>query len=267
MTEYLTTSRGDRVAYDRRGTGPGLVFVAGAGPHRATDPVTTATAEAASGLTTTVHDRLGRGGSAVEGPIGLDREIEAVRGLIDAVGGSAVLVGHSSGCTIALAAAAAGLPVDGLVLWEAPLGETPEATRAWIAEVERRMDAGDLRGALAHYMKDMPAQWCDEALEGPATVADVVSYRADGESLVWAESGDYAATFAAIRVPVLCLVGEETFPGMPEAADAVAAAIPGARSTTAPGAFHSWEPEPMARLLTAFATDAAAASGPDPAST
>ena len=42
MTEFVTTSNGDRVAYDLYGSGPGLVFVAGAGPFRAIDPDTTA---------------------------------------------------------------------------------------------------------------------------------------------------------------------------------------------------------------------------------
>lgn len=253
MTEFVTTARGDRVGYDRRGTGPGLVFIAGAGPFRATDPWTTETAIAATGLTTVVYDRLGRGESPADGVLGLDRELAAIAALIDVAGGSAVLCGHSSGCSIALAAAAAGLPVNGLVLWEAPLGEGAEPTREWIAEVERRMDAGDLAGALAHYMKDMPAEWREAAQRDPEAVAQVVSYRADGESLVWAEALPYRETFAGIRMPVLCLVGEQTFPGMPEAADAVAAAIPGAESRVVPGADHSWEPAPMARLLAEFA--------------
>ena len=53
MTDYATTSQGDRVAYDLRGTGPALVFVTGAGPDRADDPVTAETARLAAdaGLT------------------------------------------------------------------------------------------------------------------------------------------------------------------------------------------------------------------------
>ena len=69
MTEFTTTTTGDRVAYDRRGTGPALIFVAGAGPFRAIDPWTTETAERAAqqGITTLVFDRLGRGESPAEG--------------------------------------------------------------------------------------------------------------------------------------------------------------------------------------------------------
>src|SRR5690625_6832566 len=54
MSEFVITSAGDRVAYDRRGEGPAVVFVAGAGPFRAIDPETSEVAEllAARGWTT-----------------------------------------------------------------------------------------------------------------------------------------------------------------------------------------------------------------------
>src|SRR5688500_13356415 len=113
MTSILTTARGDRVAYDRSGDGPALVFVAGAGPYRAGDPSTTETAERAAerGITTIVFDRLGRGESPADGMLDLDRELEAIAALIDVAGGRAVLCGHSSGGSIVLAAAVRGLPV------------------------------------------------------------------------------------------------------------------------------------------------------------
>lgn len=60
-----------------------------------------------------------------------------------------MLCGHSSGCSIALRAAAAGLPVDGLARWEAPLAGVAADTQAWSDEVERRMDTGDVEGAHA----------------------------------------------------------------------------------------------------------------------
>jgi pimeloyl-ACP methyl ester carboxylesterase len=133
MTEFTTTTTGDRVAYDLRGTGPALIFVAGAGPFRAIDPWTTETAERAAqqGITTLVFDRLGRGESPAEGRLDLDRELDAIQAMLDVVGGSAALCGHSSGCSISLRAAAAGLPVDGLALWEAPLAGAAADTRAW----------------------------------------------------------------------------------------------------------------------------------------
>lgn len=247
---------GDRIGFDRHGDGAGatpVIFVAGAGPFRAIDPVTTATAELMPTVSTIVYDRLGRGDSApLAGDIGLERELAALAALIELAGGSAVLCGHSSGCSIALAAAARGLGVAGLVLFEAPLGQSPQETRAWIGEFERRLDAGNFRDAMDHYMKDMPQQWREQLLDDPLWVGQAPSLRADGESLVWAESGDYAATFAGITVPVLTVVARETFPQMPAAARAVAAAIPGGRAVEVAGADHSWDPAAMAALLTDF---------------
>jgi len=274
MTEFTTTTRGDRVAYDLRGSGPAIVFVAGAGPFRAVDPITTETAERAAdlGLTTLVFDRLGRGESEADGVLDLERELDALRAVIDVVGGSAVLCGHSSGCSISLHAAAAGLPVTGLALWEAPLAGDAAETRAWSNEVERLIDAGDFPGALSHYMKDMPPEWLAGAKAMPEwehIAAGVRSNRADGQSMVWAtaaleEAGTtapgavIAGPLAGIRVPVLSMYGLETFPEMPVAAERIAAAIPGTVVKAVPGAQHSWEPEPMAHELAAFVKSVAA---------
>lgn len=261
-SEFLTTPNGDHIAYDRRGSGPALIFIAGAGIYREIDPWTTQTAEAAAdqGITTFVFDRLGRGESPADGRLDLERELITLRALIEEVGGTAVLCGHSSGCSIGLAAAVAGLPVDGLALWEPPLGPWNAEAPQWAAEFERLIAAGDLEGALAYYMKDMPPEWLEEARQSPIypqLVAQVVTLRADAESLAWAESAPYAELFGSIKVPVQVMFGEETFPGMVEGAAALVAAIRGAVSKQMPGADHSWEPEPMAAELVRFVLAAA----------
>lgn len=68
MSSYLKTAANDRIAFDRRGDGPAVIFVAGAGPWREIDSGTTQTAEllAEMGHTTAVYDRVGRGESAAE---------------------------------------------------------------------------------------------------------------------------------------------------------------------------------------------------------
>src|SRR4051812_43552681 len=101
MTDFVTSSRGDRVAYDRYGpvgAGPALVVVSGAGSLRG-DEATAATARllAEQGVAVLVPDRLGRGESGAEGRLDLDREVEALRAVVETAGGRAVLCGHSSG--------------------------------------------------------------------------------------------------------------------------------------------------------------------------
>ncbi|MHC5794763.1 alpha/beta fold hydrolase [Lacisediminihabitans sp. FW035] len=127
-----------------------------------------------------------RGESRVDGRIDLDRELAAIAALVDTAGEPVVLCGHSSGSSIALAAAAAGLPTVGLALWEAPIGPTGGGARAWAEEVDRLIDAGDLDGAQRYYMKDMPREFLEGIQGSPmwsALVAQVGSNRPDGESL------------------------------------------------------------------------------------
>lgn len=277
MTDHVTSSRGDEVAFDLRGPGagdpgtPSVVFVAGAGPHRATDPLTTEVAErvAAAGLTTLVFDRLGRGESRAEGRLDLERELAALEAAVGVVGGRAVLCGHSSGCTIALratldAAKGAGgggvglAGIVGLALWEAPVGPGVGAAeaRAWADEVARRIGAGDLEGAQEHYMKDMPPEWLAGAKASPAwpaIVAGVVTLEADAESVAWAQAALAAGALGRVAVPTLALYGRQAPPGMADGAAAIAAAVPGGEAKELPGANHAWEPGPMADELVAFA--------------
>lgn len=262
MTDYVTSELGDRIGFDRYGSGPALVFIVGAGPYRAGDPLTTATARRAAelGLTTLVYDRLGRGDSRVDGPITLDRELAAVAAMIGAAGGDAALCGHSSGSAIALAAAAAGLPVSALVLFEAPIGGIAGGAAAWAEEFRRRLQAGERESALQWYMKDMPPEWFEGAKHSPGfegMLAQLDGHQPDAEALAWTESAPLAELLGGIRVPVEALVGEQALPVMPVAAAAITAAIPGATHATVAGAFHQWEVEPMAVELARFVKAAA----------
>lgn len=257
MTERVTTSRGDTVGYDRRGEGPAVVFVAGAGPFRAIDPQTTQTAEllAERGFTTVVHDRVGRADSFREGRVDLADELAAVAALIEVAGGRATLCGHSSGCAIALRAAVECLPVDRLVLFEAPLNPAATGVPQWTAELYRLLDAGDRPGAVSHYMKDIPLELLDGLRDSPLWepfVAHAESLRADAEAMEWAMSAPHAELFGGLDVPSLLVVGRETFDEMPAAAASLAAALPNATRAEVAGAQHSWEPGAMADLMADF---------------
>ena len=257
MSEQVTTSRGDVVAYDRVGEGPTVVLVAGAGSLRG-DPRTVRTAEllADQGVTAVVPDRLGRGGSAADGVLDVDRELEALRAVVDANGGRAVLCGHSSGCSISLYAAAAGLPVAGLLLWEAPLAAPSGRVREWVEGLEQRIDGGELEAAQEWYMRDMPPEWLAGAKASPAwpaICAGVVALRADAQSLGWAtEQLGSGALRDAVTVPVLATYGSSTQPSMVEAADRVRGVLPQTEVREVAGAHHTWEPDAFAPVLATF---------------
>jgi pimeloyl-ACP methyl ester carboxylesterase len=105
-------------------------------------------------------------------------------------------------------------------------------------------------------MVDMPPEWLANAKASPAwpaIAAGVVSLRADGQALTWAERALADGSLVDIDVPVLAVYGAETFPGMPEAAAAIAAAVPMGTASAVPGAQHRWEPDSMAVVLADFA--------------
>lgn len=261
MTQHVTSVTGDRIGFDRYGEGgDAVVFVAGAGPYRATDPVTARTAElcAEQGLTAVVFDRLGRGDSPASGILDLDRELHALSAVIDAAGPPAVLVGHSSGAALALCAADAELPVAGLLLWEAPLAAPADDVAEWITEFERRLDAEDFVGATEQYMRDMPPEW----LEGMRASPDFellarasASQRADGQALVRATDLIESERLRELAIPVLATHGSQTFAEMPVAADRIVGSVTRGAVEEVAGAQHSWDPEAMAERIVRFVRD------------
>jgi pimeloyl-ACP methyl ester carboxylesterase len=63
---------------------------------------------------------------------------------------------------------------------------------------------------------------------------------------------DWRGRWAGITVPAIVYSGDQSFPGMPEAADAVAAALPNASRRTLPGQGHRPAPEAIAPVLDEF---------------
>lgn len=253
----LTTPRGDLIVYDDLGAAGAItaIFIAGAGPTRAEDPVTlaTGTAFAAHGGRAFIPDRLGRGESTSAGPVDLPAQLDAIDALAEAAGSPVILIGHSSGCAIAILAAARTPNLAGLVLWEAPLGLFEGGAASWWGDVRSAIDAGDLEEAVARYMAGMPPEWLEELKKSPAYPQIVLGWVPDGEALTEVEARGYRDALAGVGAPLVAIVGTETFPGMIATADDLAAAAPDGRSEQLAGAWHSWEPDAMAERLARLA--------------
>jgi pimeloyl-ACP methyl ester carboxylesterase len=109
---------GTAIAFDRLGDGPPVILVCGASTaRRANASLATHLAEH---FTVFNYDRRGRGDSGDTAPYAVEREVEDIDAVIDAAGGSAFVYGTSSGGALALEAAASGLAVMRLALWEVP---------------------------------------------------------------------------------------------------------------------------------------------------
>lgn len=258
MSEFAISKDGTRIGYEQEGEGPALILVAGAMQFRGFDPTTVKMAKllAAKEFTVINYDRRGRGESADASSFTLQDEIDDLAALIDIAGGTAAFFGSSSGGAISLAAAAAGLPVSKLALWETPLRDELGTDGAeFLAGFRERVASGDKAATIEYYMKDMPPEWLAGAKNSPGWPIMLElgpSLAADAESLAWTQSAPRAELWSGITQPTLAIVGEQTQPIMPKAADSIVANIPSARKATIPGANHGWEPGVMADALAEF---------------
>ena len=116
--ENVTSADGTTIAFDQLGEGPPLVLVAGASCDRSVDAALAGAL--AEHFTVLNYDRHGRGDSGDTLPFAVQREVEDLDVMLAAAGGLATVVGLSSGAALAAEAAAGGLPIDALVLWEPP---------------------------------------------------------------------------------------------------------------------------------------------------
>src|SRR5262245_47705926 len=112
------SSDGTTIAFDQQGEGAPVILVSGASTARA---VHARLAELlAADFAVFNYDRRGRGDSNDTPPYTIEREIEDLHAVTAAAGGAATVFGNSSGAVLALHAAAAGLPITRLALWEPP---------------------------------------------------------------------------------------------------------------------------------------------------
>jgi pimeloyl-ACP methyl ester carboxylesterase len=116
----VTSKDGTHIAYERIGSGPALVLVDGALCSRAFGPMPKLAPLLAQRFTVFFYDRRGRGDSGDTKPYTPAREVEDLEALLAEAGGSAFVLGLSSGGALALEAAASGLNIKKLAVYEPP---------------------------------------------------------------------------------------------------------------------------------------------------
>ena len=116
----VTSKDGTVIAYSRIGQGPALILVDGALCYRAFGPSTALAATLSPHFTVVTYDRRGRGESGDTLPYTVEREVEDLAALIEAVGGTAFVAGQSSGAALAIEAANRLSGITKLALYEAP---------------------------------------------------------------------------------------------------------------------------------------------------
>jgi pimeloyl-ACP methyl ester carboxylesterase len=250
-----TSADGTTIEYTARGDGPPVVLVGGGlEDGRENEPLATSLADT---FTTFNYARRARAGSGDTGPYAVDREIDDLAALIDAAGGPVDVIGVSSGAMFALEAAAAGLSIRKIAVYDVPYDTFPgSAARA--DDYRRRLDhelAHDRRAeAVALFMRfagasdnDVASARQSSAWPGLLTLAPTLAYDA---ALYGPPPADRLAT---VRQPTLVITGETTG-FFAAAAAAVTDLLPDATLRTLDNAGHVPPPEMIGPVLRDFFT-------------
>lgn len=261
--ETARSADGTTLAFDRHGDAEGLplVLVAGA---TCTRHVLAPLAEAlAPHLTAVTYDRRGRGDSddaSAPPPWRVEREVEDLVALVDAVGGRVDLYGHSSGAALAAHAVAAGVPVRRLVLHDAPYsvpGGEPDAV-AWDAELHALLAEGRPGDAVAAFlarvgMPDAMVAGMRASPSWPAMEAVAPSLAYDSAAMGDRNGGRVPDDLLAqVTVPTLVLVGGADHGFMVDVARRMVDALPDARFEQMLGASHDAGPDVVVPRLLPF---------------
>ncbi|BCB77801.1 alpha/beta hydrolase [Phytohabitans flavus] len=256
---------GTVIAFDAWGEGEPLVIIDGATAYPAINPINAELGGLLDGaFRTYAYDRRGRGDSTDTAPYAIEREIEDIAALIEVAGAPATVFGWSSGAVLALDAAAAGLKIKRLVLFEPPFvvdDSRPPLPADYVERLDAAVAAGRPGDAAAIFMTDA-AGAAPEDLAGiresefwPVleAVAPTIAY--DGRIMGTTMSGNPLPRdrWAAVTVPTLVMHGTNTFPAMIPAARALAELLPTATLRQVEGEQHSAPPAVLAAELRAFA--------------
>jgi pimeloyl-ACP methyl ester carboxylesterase len=257
--DTVTSSDGTAIAFDRSGAGPAVILVGGAFQHRAIDPQTAQLAELlARQFTVFQYDRRGRGDSGDTLPYAVEREVDDLAALIDEAGGRANAFGMSSGGVLALEAAAAGLAIMKLALYEPPFNLEESARSASEAYTEQltALLAESRRGdavALAMTTFGAPADVVAGMRQAPVwaifeSVAPTLAY----DNTIMGDGSVPTEQVASVTVPTLVIDGGASPEWMREAARALTDTLSDARRCTLEGQTHDVAPEVLAPVLEEF---------------
>jgi pimeloyl-ACP methyl ester carboxylesterase len=255
--QHTRSLDGTQVAFTRTGHGPAIILVVGAfNDHSTSTPLAEVLAPRFSVVT---YDRRGRGESGDTLPYAVTKEIEDLAALIDVCGGSAGVFGYSSGAMLALRAAAAGLRIGRLALYDAPY-LVDAATRTEVDYAARLADLVDSgkRGEAVEYFQSevvgIPPNIVAQLRQAPFRAAlEAMAHTLVYEAMILGDGSLPCASVAArVGMPTLAVAGGAGAPIMPRAAEALAALLPDAHARVLPDQGHDLDPGALGPLLVDF---------------
>ncbi len=254
LMDKVRSSDGTTIAFDRLGAGTPVILVSGgASTGRA---IHAQLAELlAADFTVLNYDRRGRGDSGDTPPYAIEREIQDLNDVITEAGGAAALFGNSSGAVLALHAAAAGLPVTKLALWEPPFMLDPDAPRRqreYVAQLTKLLEAGRRGDAMALFMKTvgLPGEMIAGMRQAPMwSGLEALAHTLAYDAAIMGDGMLPTGLVASIKAPTLVLDGSDTGAWAADSAKALSAALPNAQRRTLTGQNHNVASDVLAPVL------------------
>jgi pimeloyl-ACP methyl ester carboxylesterase len=201
------------------------------------------------------YDRRGRGDSGDSAVYDVEREVEDLEAVIDAIGGSASVWGMSSGAALALEAAAAGLPIVKLALYEPPYvagKQAAELPKDYEGQLRKLVEEGRRDDAVKLFMRNMGAPGF--ALAIMRLMPFWARLRASAHTLPYdvRVMGDFtvpAGRLASVSVPTLVIGGQKSAEALRQAVSEIAELLPRGEHRFLQGQNHNVSMEVLATVL------------------
>lgn len=248
--QTVVSRDGTRIAVEQSGAGPAIILVLGAFNDRATGAPLSRFLEPHFSVFN--YDRRGRGDSGDTAPYAIEREIEDLDALIAQAGGSACVFGYSSGAILSLRAAAHGLAISQLALYDPPPTGAKAGTLA--PQLTELISAGRRGDAVELFQTEavgIPAEIVAQLRNAPFRPAlEKMAHTLAYESMILRSLPSGLA--ASVRIPTLVIDAEKNPEVMHQAARSLAEALPHGRYRTLEGQTHDIVPAVVGPVLEEF---------------
>lgn len=267
--EKVISKDGTSIAFDRIGNGPAVVLVDGAMCYRGFGPMAAMAKRLSSQFTVFHYDRRGRGDSGNHPDYSVSREIDDLDAVIQKAGGSACVLGVSSGGALALEAAARLRGISKLAIYEAPFivdNTHPPLPPTFVSET-RALVAADQRGdAVKKFMRlvGVPAigvlamsvmpLWKKMKAIAHTLANDLTIVEPYQQGRAFSR-----AQWADVTMPALVMAGGKSPAYMQNGMRYLADVLPNAQHLTLPGQTHMVKEAVLAPEIVRFFTLAPAA--------
>jgi pimeloyl-ACP methyl ester carboxylesterase len=255
----VSSKDGTIITYNQSGNGYPVILVDGALCSHVIGPMPKLAALLAAHFTVINYDRRGRYNSGDTQPYAVEREIEDLDALIHLVGGEACVFGISSGAALALQAAAKGLRIKKLALYEPPFANLGNGPGAPVNAKEQldSMIASNRRGdAVKFFLKDMVGV--------PAFVVGMMrlfpvwsKLKAVANTLPYdvAIMGDFSfpdKIAASVKTPALVAGGGKSTAKLVQAVEKLGTVLPNSKTVILQGQNHNVAVKILAPVLIDF---------------